>query len=138
MAQVYVIGRVTADLERKTSIHQHPYVRFDLAENLGSSEHRRTQFLQICAMGDDADRLIRAGVKKGSLVWVSGSLELEVFTRRDGTSTDKRLKVLLDNWGFVPIHSGKADRTTLPQPVSAEELPDTTVTIDGDKEPLPE
>ena len=92
MAQTYVIGRVTADLELKTSINKHPYVRFDIAENIGSKEHRRTQYLQICAMGDDAERLVRARVKKGSLIWVSGSLELEVYTRRDGVTTDKRLK----------------------------------------------
>ena len=91
MAQTYVIGRVTADLELKTSINKHPYVRFDIAENIGSKEHRRTQYLQICAMGDDAERLVRARVKKGSLIWVSGSLELEVYTRRDGVTTDKRL-----------------------------------------------
>lgn len=43
MAQTYVIGRVTADLELKTSINRHPYVRFDIAENIGGKEHRRTQ-----------------------------------------------------------------------------------------------
>ena len=68
MAQTYVIGRVTADLELKTSINRHPYVRFDIAENIGGKEHRRTQYLQICAMGDDAERLVRARVKKGVLL----------------------------------------------------------------------
>ena len=67
MAQTYVIGRVTADLELKTSIHNHPYVRFDIAENIGSKERSRTQYLQICAMGDDAGRLMRARVKKRQL-----------------------------------------------------------------------
>ena len=43
MAQVYVIGRVTADLELKTSVNDHPYVRFDIAENIGSKDHVRTQ-----------------------------------------------------------------------------------------------
>ena len=124
MAQTYVIGRVTADLEMKTSINQHPYVRFDIAEHIGGKEHGRTQYLQICAMGDDAERLVRARVRKGSLIWISGSLELEVYTRRDGTATDKRLKVLLDNWGFVPVGNPGALKGS--------------TEIDGDREPLPD
>ena len=135
MAQTYVIGRVTADLELKTSIHNHPYVRFDIAENIGSKEHSRTQYLQICAMGDDAGRLVRARVKKGSFIWVSGTLELEEFSRKDG-STDKRLKILLDNWGFVPTGNLK-----IPMGISDTASPEipaaTAAEIDGDRDPLP-
>ena len=135
MAQTYVIGRVTADLELKTSIHNHPYVRFDIAENIGSKERSRTQYLQICAMGDDAGRLMRARVKKGSFIWVSGSLELEVFSRRDGI-TDKRLKILLDNWGFVPIGNPK-NSTEISEAASPSIPAATAAEIDGDREPLP-
>ena len=131
MAQTYVIGRVTADLERKISINQHPYVRFDIAENIGGRGHSRTQYFQISAMGGDADRLFRACVKKGSLIWVSGSLELEIFTGKDGSTTDKRLKILLDNWGFVPV----VNKDVLEQPPS--KLTAASVEIDGDREPLP-
>ena len=137
MAQAYVIGRVTADFKLKTSINQHPYVRFDVAENIGSKERSWTQYLQVCAMGDAAVRLVRARVKKGSLIWVSGSLELEIFTRRDGITTDKRLKILLDNWGFVPVGTDKAAEKALDN-----KIPDTpreaVAVIDGDRETLPE
>lgn len=136
MAQTYVIGRVTADLELKTSINRNPYVRFDIAENVGSKEHRRTQYLQICAMGDDAERLVRARVKKGSLIWVSGSLELEVYTRRDGVTTDKRLKVLLD-WGFVPVGTDKAGTKALDSK-SSESPSEISPVIDGEREALPD
>ncbi|MCI8472553.1 MAG: single-stranded DNA-binding protein [Clostridiales bacterium] len=138
MAQVYVIGRVTADLELKTSEKNTSYVRFDIAENIGYSQNQRTQYLQICAMGDDAERLVRAHVKKGSLIWLSGSLELEQFTKKDGVTTDKRLKVLIDNWGFVPIGSfRKSSETSEKQPpdysasISAPE-------INGEREILPD
>ena len=138
MAQTYVIGRVTADLELKTSINQHPYVRFDIAENIGGKERGWTQYLQICALGDDATRLIRARVKKGSLIWVSGSLELEIFTRRDGVTTDKRLKVLLDNWGFVPVGTDKATRTALDNKKPESPKEQSVAIIDGERETLPE
>lgn len=137
MAQVYVIGRVTADLELKTSIHERPYVRFDIAENIGSKDRVRTQYLQICAMGGDAERIVRARVKKGSLVWISGSLELEVFTKKDGITTDKRLKILLDNWGFVPVGAGRADNNAQnndPPEMAAESV----AVIDGERDTLPE
>ena len=136
MAQVNVIGRITADLEPKTSEKNNLYVRFDIAENIGGKEHRRAQYLQICAMGDDAERLVRARVKKGSLIWVSGSLELEVYTRRDGVTTDKRLKVLLDNWGFVPAGTDKAGTKALDSKFS-ESLDKISPVIDGEREALP-
>ena len=90
MAQTIVIGRITADLEMKTSANGNPYVRFDLVENIGSKENSRPQYFQICAWSDDAKRIVKARAKKGSLIWVSGSLELETFTKRDGITTDKR------------------------------------------------
>ena len=88
MAQVYVIGRITADLEFKTSEKKTPYVRFDIAENIGNRQNLRTQYYQVCAWNDDAGRLKNAKAKKGSLIWVSGSLELEVFTKRDGVTVE--------------------------------------------------
>lgn len=103
MAQVNVIGRITADLELKTSEKSNPYVRFDIAENIGSRQTLHTQYFQVCAWGEDANRLMKAHAKKGSLIWVTGSLELEPYTKRDGISIDKRMKILLDNWGFVPV-----------------------------------
>lgn len=100
MAQVNVIGRITADLELKTSEKSNPYVRFDIAENIGSRQTLHTQYFQVCAWGEDANRLMKAHAKKGSLIWVTGSLELEPYTKRDGISIDKRMKILLDT---VPL-----------------------------------
>lgn len=134
MAQVFVIGRVTADFEEKISASQNPYVRFDLAENAGFGEERRTQYYQVCAMGGDAGRLIHAGVKKGSLIWVSGSLSLEQYTRRDGKTMEKRMKILLDNWGYLPAgRPGKQSLEDQPAPPPAE-MP---AVIDGERESLP-
>lgn len=69
-----VIGRITADLEPKTSEKNNLYVRFDIAENIGSRQDLHAQYFQICAWGEDADRLIKAHAKKGCLIWVSGML----------------------------------------------------------------
>lgn len=138
MAQAIVIGRITANLEMKTSANGNPYVRFDIAENIGSKESSRPQYFQICAWSDDAKRLIKAHAKKGSLVWVSGSLELESYRKRDGITTDKRMKILLDNWGFIPIGASKEPTRSLEQMLPETAAPKMAPEFDGDREPLPE
>lgn len=137
MAQTYVIGRITADIEVKTSANGNPYVRFDVAETIGSKEHSRTQYFQVCAWSDDVQRLVKAHAKKGSLIWVSGSLELETFTKRDGVTTDKRMKILLDNWGFVPVGASKERIRSAEQMPPESTIPETVTAIDGDRETLP-
>ena len=138
MAQTIVIGRITADLEMKTSANGNPYVRFDVAENIGSKESSRPQYFQVCAWNDDAKRLVKARTKKGSLVWVSGSLELENYTKQDGVTADKRMKILLDNWGFIPIGASKERTRSSEQTTPDAAAPETAPQIDGDREPLPE
>jgi single-stranded DNA-binding protein len=143
MAQSVTIGRVTADFELKTSAGGNPYVRFTIAENIGSGKSPRTQFVQVWAWGDDAKHLVKGKIRKGSLIWVSGRMELEEFTRRDGTA-DKRLKVILDGWGYIPTGKPKdvGFGNDYPMPDSAETdtqreiFPDGE--IDGDRESLPE
>lgn len=137
MAQVYVIGRITADLEMKTSSNGNSYVRFDIAETIGNKDQTRSQFFQVCAWNDDANRLLKAHAKKGSLIWISGSLELEPFTKKDGKTKDKRMKILMDNWGFISVGKPKG------HPCSEQQMPpenfgiSKAYEIDGDREPLP-
>ncbi|WP_313529261.1 single-stranded DNA-binding protein [Anaerotignum sp.] len=142
MSQSYTIGRVTADFELQRSVNDVPYVRFSLAEKLGHGEYARTQYLQVWAWREDAIRLINRKVKKGSLLWVSGSLELETYQKRDAQTKDKRLKVTLDNWGFVPGGKASASPTDSEAPNlssspddAKQAMPDSE--IDGDREPLP-
>lgn len=131
MAQVYVIGRVTADLVVTQTVKSTKYIRFSLAENLGYGDSSRTQYYQVWAWGDDVTRLKK--VKKGRLIWVSGSLELEEYMKKDGRTRDKQLKVKLDNWGYIPSGSKEQTEATI-QTTPYESIQG----IDGDKENLPE
>jgi len=106
MAQVHIIGRVTADFEMKLSQKKNPYVRFGIAETIGCGQAARTQYVGVWAKNEPAAQLVQSKVHKGSRIWITGSLELESFERQD-RSKDKRLKVWLDNWGFVD--SGKSN-----------------------------
>lgn len=140
MAQTTTIGRVTADLELKTSVNKNPYVLFSIAERIGYGEQARTQYFQVWAWGDLARQLIRRGVKRGSLIWVSGSLELTAYTKQDGVTRDKQMKLTLKDWDFVPISDRSrqkpgqtADASKAPAPA-----PPPVRIIDGERESLPE
>ena len=135
MAQIHVIGRITADLELKYSQSKNPYVRFNLAENIGCKERARVQYYQVWAWNEDAVRLIDSKVRKGSLVRISGTLELEVYTKQDGTTTDKRMKASLQSWDFISTGSrGRREAAPQQEPACVPPLRG----IDGDRESLPE
>jgi len=130
MSQLYSIGRVTAGLELKTSTKQNPYLRFSLAEPIGYGDTARTQYIQVWAWGRMATQLVNAGVGKGSLIWVSGSLELEEY--QSGTTRDKRLKLKLSDWGFVPAAQRQGQA---PNQVKDDSCP---CILDGERDILPE
>lgn len=136
MSQLFAMGRVTTDLELKTSTNGNKYTQFSLMERINFGENARNQFIQVWAWGNLVQQLIQLGVKTGSLVWVSGSLELEDYVKKDGKTRDKRLKLKLKDWGFVPrdkiIKKQKGTST------SHDAASDKVGVIDGDRETLPE
>lgn len=134
MAQTYVIGKIVSDIELKTSAKNNLYIRFELIERIGNG---RIQCFHICAFADDAKRFVKANVKKGSFVWVSGSLELELYGKHDGITSDKRMKILLDNWGLIPIGLSAEQTASAEQVYSDMAMPAEEIEIHGDKEPLP-
>ena len=112
MSQLYCTGRVTSELELKTSAKQVPYLCFPIMEYVGYGRNTHPQYLSVWAWGATARQLVEDGVGKGSVLWVSGSLKLK-------------------DWGFVPSqqHQGRPGQDqSIPSPG----------TIDGEREDLPE
>ena len=66
---IITTGRVTADLELKTSQNgkNTKYVQFGLAVNKGYGEKEHPNFYNCLLYGEDAQRIIDAKVKKGSI-----------------------------------------------------------------------
>lgn len=140
MAQAIAFGRVTSGLELKTSVKNNPYVMFSLAEQIGYREFARTQSIQVWAWGHLAHQLVKCSVAKESMIWVSGFLELSDYTRKDGETKDKRLKLTLKDWGFIP-GTGRSSRKSASQ--SGEQNAPTAEdpaaeVIDGERDELPE
>ena len=130
MSQLYCTGRVTSELELKTSAKQVPYLCFPIMEYVGYGRNTHPQYLSVWAWGATARQLVEDGVGKGSVLWVSGSLELEEYAKKDGVTHDKRLKLKLKDWGFVPSqqHQGRPGQDqSIPSPG----------TIDGEREDQP-
>lgn len=140
MSQLYTVGRVTTDIELKTSARQNVYLRFTLAERIGFGDSTRYQYIQVWAWGHMAQQLIKQSVRKGCMIWVSGNLELEEFVKSDGKTRDKRLKLKLNEWGIItenhrPEYCSEHFGVT---PEAECSISSPTKVIDGDREPLPE
>ena len=134
MAQIQVIGYVDADLQLKQSQKETAYVSFYLKEQIGKG---RWQTYQVWAWSNLAARMERLGVKEGSLIWLTGSLELVDCTVKQGKEKTKLLKVYCSDFGFIPRRKTErqdADKGTA-APVEPDPTPDV---LDGDRMQLPE
>lgn len=135
MAQIHVFGRVMHDLVPKESQSKQPYVCFDLMERSGNNP---PDFYQVWARGDQVARLVKLKIKKGSMIWLTGSQKLVDIRQKDGT-TVKKLKIWLTDFGFLPGQTSRA-KTECEQHDSdtAATSPAPYEVMDGDREFLPE
>ena len=140
MAQAVVIGRVTSELELKTSTNHNPYLRLSLAERIGYGETARMEYYQVWAWGSLAHQLEKCGVTKGSFIMASGFLELTDYVKKDGVTKDKQLKLTLKAWEFVP--SAGCRKHSLDTQDGGSHAPEKSVPsvpiIDGERDVLPE
>ena len=137
MAQIYVFGHVEEDLVVKTSQKNSPYVCFTFKEQTGKG---RTQSYQVWAWNADVSRLVKLGVKKGSLLWLTGTMQLVDCTEDHGKVKTKVMKVFLTNWGYLPgkyPRQNEADAENDPGPIPDPPALPMEV-MDGDREALPE
>ena len=133
MAQIFVFGRVMNDLVPKESQSKQSYVCFDLMERTKNW----TQFYQVWAWDADVTRLMQFKVKKGSVIWLAGSQRLVDVRMKDG-KLEKKLKVSLNDFGFLPKQPAAANRQENDPDITAEPAPPLTEVLDGDRESLPE
>lgn len=133
MAQINVIGYVAQDIVLKQSHKGNAYVCFFVKEYTGKG---RRQDYQIWVWENILPKLQRLKIRKGSLVWVTGSVELVDSTTKDGQEKTKMLKVCCSDIGTIrtrPAVEPPAETMT------AESVsPGLPVELDGDRDQLPE
>ena len=109
MTTITTIGRITKDLELKKSEKSGcVYVNFSLAVNDGFGENQKTMFYECTVFGVDAERLVKAKAKKGSLIQVSGKFGTSEFTRNNG-ELGYSLKISVLAWSYIPGASDRKD-----------------------------
>ena len=108
LTPISTFGRITADLELKTSQNGNntPYVSFSLAVDKGFGDKEHAIFLQCVLYDEKAERIVKAGVKKGSLIYIVGNLDITEYTRAD-QSKDHSPKVTLYDWCYAPTSKAK-------------------------------
>ena len=99
---ITLTGRVTADLEIQTSSNGTEYIQFNVAVNKGYGEQEHANFYQCILFGKAAERLSKAGVKKGSLLFITGDLDLVEYTRKADGSKGMIPKINVYEWSYVP------------------------------------
>ncbi len=99
MITVTVEGWVVNDFALQQSKQGNHYARVDIAIPKGFGNKKHTVYLQCMAFGDIAERMAGANVKKGSLLSLTGDLDVEEYTRKDGSKT-KIVKVTILYWSY--------------------------------------
>lgn len=101
-----VTGCVTADLEVKYSEKETPYICFNLAVQKGYGANAHTIFLQCWIFGEDnADRILKAKVGKGSMIQISGDTDLVQYKQSHGEGkgqTVSVIKIKVWAWEYIP------------------------------------
>ena len=86
-AQISLVGRVTHDVElRARATTGEPYLQLGLAVNEGYKDHVHTSYYQCWLESEEATRASKAGVRKGSLLFVNGQLSVVDVPRKDGST----------------------------------------------------
>lgn len=120
-------GRVTADLELQTSQNGTQYVQFHVAINKGFGDHQHTNYYQCILFGRTAERIMHAGVKKGSALFVTGDLDLVEYTRKNDGTKGMIPKITVYDWNYLPSGKTKGDSAqedaVIPDNTGFEELP---------------
>lgn len=93
---IVATGRLTSDVELRAAGEQHTVARIPVAINHGND---KTTFLDV-EVWDKQAELMADSLHKGSLINISGDLELNKFERADGTK-GAGLKIVNANIGFL-------------------------------------
>ena len=136
MTTVNTIGRVTTDIAVQFAKGSgRPYVKFYLAVNEGPITKQTTIYFSCVIFGDDAERIVKAGVRKGSLIEANGRLSVEEFDRSNGSGRGYALKLTDIRWAYVPTAAKKSSNESVEaptEPIIVEEVEEVNLDDEDD------
>ena len=128
MSILTIICRPTRDPEFRTSPSGVIFTTLDVAVTKGFGDKEHPNYFRAYCKNDMAQRVINAGVKKGSLIYITGDLDIRPFTRKDG-STGTANEITVFDWGYVNTGKPKSDDNAQTQngtPAAAQNIPTQT------------
>ena len=128
MTSITLICRPTKDPELKSSPSGVIFTTLDVAVTKGFGDKEHPNYFRAYCKNDMAQRVINAGVKKGSLIYITGDLDIRPFTRKDG-STGTANEITVFDWGYVNTGKPKSDDNSQTQngtPAAAQNIPTQT------------
>lgn len=130
---VILTGRITVDLELQKK-NELKYVNCSIATEEGYGEHKYTNFFRITAFNTTAENLIKGGVKKGSYIWVKGTLRQSTYEKNG--QKQNQVGIILSAWGYC----GYSENSNGQQSTAAGAPPaqaQATVQTAGQVPPIP-
>ena len=124
MTSITIICRPTRDPELKSSPSGVIFTTLDVAVTKGFGDKEHPNYFRAYCKNDMAQRVINAGVKKGSLIYITGDLDIRPFTRKDG-STGTANEITVFDWGYVNTGKPKSDDNSQTQngtPAAAQNI----------------
>lgn len=108
LSTITIECRLTRDTELRTTASGVLFTRLDVAVNKGYGEKEHPNYYQCFLRGDAAERICKAGVKKGSHLLISGDLDIGTYTRKDGTVGISN-NIDVHTWTYVSSGKPKTD-----------------------------
>ena len=96
---VVLSGRLTADPELKTTPNGISVTSFNIANEVGYGENKKTSFIPIVAWRGNAE-FITKNFTKGSLIGIEGTIQTRKYQDRDGNNRTL-FEVVVNNAQFV-------------------------------------
>ena len=133
------VGFVTKDpVLRDSKDKKTKYLRLNLAVDKGFGEKKRTVLLQATFYGAEAERIVRAKVKKGSCIQMAADVEdVIAFAKEEDGELVAMIKLRPLDWKFGPLppkketDSDTKDTVDKP-PLNPEDFPEVQCGDDGE------
>jgi len=125
MNKVIISGRITNDLELRTTANGKHFVAFNIAVNEGSGDNQTTHFFNVNAWEANADFLIKY-MEKGRKILIEGSLKTSQYEKEGKKYTNTY--ILATHFDFMDSkkeekEEEKEEEFSSPQDTILDDLP---------------
>lgn len=128
---ITIHGNVSQEPELRVTPSGLQVLSFNVADTYGKDDKKKTTFHSITVFGQLAEN-VASSLKKGDTVLVSGRIEVEEYTKKDGAK-GKSIKVIADEVGFSMRWTAVLpDQTGKTMTAISKAFPNTSIGFDED------